>query len=209
MKNKYLIMTLACLIMVSCKKDGGDGRIQGHEYVDLGLSSGLKWATCNVGAKSPKEHGHYFAWGETSPKNEYAEENSLTYDVAMTDISGNALYDAATANWGDKWRMPTEDDCNELTEACDWIFGSFHGTNGYKVVGPNGNSIFLPIAGRIEDDSHLEYAGITGFYWSSTPDDDRIRAYGFILDNLDSWGDGTYTDICYRYRGFSIRPVSD
>ena len=96
MKNKYLIMTLACLIMVSCNKDGDNGKIQGHEYVDLGLPSGIKWATCNVGAKSPEESGHRFAWGETSPKNEYTKENSLLYNKKIKDdISGNAEYDAA------------------------------------------------------------------------------------------------------------------
>jgi hypothetical protein len=203
MKNKYLIMTLACLIMVSCKKDGGDGRIQGHEYVDLGLSSGLKWATCNVGAKSPKEHGHYFAWGETSPKNEYAEENSLTYDVAMTDISGNALYDAATANWGDKWRMPTEDDCNELTEACDWIFGSFHGTNGYKVVGPNGNSIYLPAAGwrNCTNNGSLYSVDSCGNYWSST------STHSIKADNLFIFSKGVAIISSERCQGLSVRLV--
>ena len=65
MKKIYLIMALSCLVMVSCKKDGGDGKIQGHEYVDLGLPSGIKWATRNLGADKPEDYGHYFAWGET------------------------------------------------------------------------------------------------------------------------------------------------
>lgn len=208
MKKIYLIMALACLLMVSCKKDGGDGKIQGHEYVDLGLPSGIKWATRNLGADKPEDFGHYFAWGETEPKNEYTKENSLTYNVVMTDISGNAQYDAATANWGDKWRMPTKDAIRELIVECDWIYGNLNGVNGSKVVGPNGNSIFLPLPGRIDDeyDEHLEYAGLNGYYWSSTPEnEDNNKAFALDIDNTY----GTDYDEYYRYRGSSIRPVSD
>ena len=195
-------MALSCLVMVSCKKDGGDGKIQGHEYVDLGLPSGIKWATRNLGADKPEDYGHYFAWGETEPKNEYTEENSLTYNVVMTDISGNAQYDAATANWGDKWRMPTKDAIKELIEECDWICEGVNGVNGYKVVGPNGNSIFLPFSGRIDDEygEHLLSAGSREFYWSSTPyNEDENKVY--ILMNRDIY------DLCC-YIGCSIRPVS-
>ena len=66
MKKIYLIMTLVCMMMVSFKPEGGDGRHEGHEYVDLGLS--VKWATCNVGANSPEEYGNYYACGETTTK---------------------------------------------------------------------------------------------------------------------------------------------
>lgn len=199
-------MALACLVMVSCKKDGGDGETQGqetqeHEYVDLGLPSGIKWATRNLGADKPEDYGHYFAWGETEPKNEYTEENSLTYDVVMTDISGNAQYDAATANWGDKWRMPTKDAIDELIEECDWIREGVNGVNGYKVVGPNGNSIFLPFSGQIDDEygDHLLSAGSHGFYWSSTPyNKDENKVYILM-------GGGLEDEYCYI--GCSIRPV--
>ncbi len=81
--------------------------------VDLGLS--VKWATCNVGATTPEEYGDYFAWGETTTRETYTEE---TYNVSMNDISGNAQYDAATANWGGDWRMPTYDELNELINSC-------------------------------------------------------------------------------------------
>ncbi len=117
MKRVCLLMTLVCMMMVSCKPaegedpinpDGSDGKPEGHEYVDLGLS--VKWATCNVGATKPEEYGNYYAWGETATKSEYTEDNSLTYGKQMRDISGNAQYDAATANWGGTWRMPTNDE---------------------------------------------------------------------------------------------------
>lgn len=80
-------------------KGSGKSKINGHEYVDLGLPSGLKWATCNVGAKSPSDYGSYFAWGEINTKSNYEKSISLTYDRTIEDISGEPEFDAARANW--------------------------------------------------------------------------------------------------------------
>lgn len=217
MKKTFLILAIiAGAIMVSCKKDGGDGKIQGHEYVDLGLPSGLKWATCNVGADKPEDYGHYFAWGETSPKNEYTEENSATYGKHMDgiSISGRAGYDAATANWCGTWRMPTEEEMDELEYYCNWTRTTQKGVNGYKATGPSGNSIFFPAAGcRIG--SSLEYAGSEGYYWSSSVTnwispvtntmivDDRCSWRLYLEDS--EWG----VCDCSRYAGLSVRPVSE
>lgn len=77
-----------------------DNKINGHEYVDLGLPSGLKWATCNVGASCPEEYGQYFAWGETEQKAEFMNANCLTLDREFGDIGGNPKYDVARAKWG-------------------------------------------------------------------------------------------------------------
>lgn len=121
MKKTFTILVLVVIvstIMFSCNRDDFDGKIEGHKYVDLGLPSGLKWATCNIGAKTPEDYGEYFAWGETSPKEEYTEENSLTHRVEMKDISGSAIYDAATANWGGSWRIPTKNEMEELSFYC-------------------------------------------------------------------------------------------
>ena len=194
-------MTLVCMMMVSFKPDGSDGKHEGHGYVDLGLS--VKWATCNVGATSPEDYGHYFAWGETSPKEEYTEENSLTYRKDMSDIAGNAQYDAATANWGGDWRMPTCAEQEELLDSCTWTWTTQNGVNGYNVKGPNGNSIFLPAAG-CRGGSSLEYAGSYGCYWSSTPCDygRDYYAYGLYFGS-----DGQGLGDCYRYYGLSVRPV--
>ena len=121
-----------------------DGMINGHQYVDLGLSSGLKWATCNVGADSPEDYGNYYAWGETETKAEYTEDNSVTYGQQLNDISGNAQYDAAAANWGGSWRMPTRDEIKELMYNCSWTPETQNGVDGFKVTGNNGNYIFIP-----------------------------------------------------------------
>ena len=176
------------------------GTINGHKYVDLGLS--VKWACCNVGAESPEEYGDYFAWGETTPKSEYTEENSKTYRKNIGDISGNPAYDAATANWGGSWRMPTRAEMQELIDNCTWTWTIQNGVKGCKVKGPNGNSIFLPAAGR-RFGSSLNYAGNTGFYWRSTPDESRTNGAYYLYFYSGSelyWG--------YRHYGLSVRPVS-
>ena len=179
--------------------------INGHEYVDLGLPSGLKWATCNVGANAPHEYGDYFAWGETSTKTEYALDNSRTYGVKnMSDISGNSNYDAARANWGGSWRMPTKGEMEELRDECTWTKTSQSGVNGYKVTGPNGNSIFLPAAGYC-DGSSRNCVGEGGYYWSSTPNE----GYAYGAYYLSFYSGGLNVDWYFRNRGRTIRPVSE
>ena len=185
--------------------------INGHEYVNLGLPSGLKWATCNVGATSPEEYGDYFAWGETTKKTEYTEENSLTLGLSdyqlqslgYIDSEGNltAQYDAARANWGGDWRMPTRAEIKELINNCTWTWTTQSGVNGCKVEGPNGNSIFLPAAGySLWSQSYND--GYNGDYWSSTPHDDSYFAYYFSFGNgIES----VYDHL--RNLGRSVRPV--
>lgn len=180
-----------------------DGHINGHGYVNLGLPSGLKWATCNVGASSPSDYGSYFAWGETTTKSSYTEENSRTYNVDLGDISGDPNYDAARANWGSTWRMPTKSEFEELLNKCKWTWTTSGGKKGYKIVGPNGNSIFFPSAGsRLW--SSLYTAGARGYYWSSAPDSDSKLAYYLFFDSSDHEM-GWYG----RYYGRSVRPVSE
>ncbi|MBO7616100.1 MAG: leucine-rich repeat protein [Bacteroidales bacterium] len=157
-----------------------------HAYVDLGLPSGTKWATCNVGAYSPEEYGDYFAWGETTPKDVY---NWSTYQYCngsqntMTKYCNNSSYgyegftddlttllpedDAATANWGPDWRMPTEEEWEELLDNTTVTWTTQNGVNGRLFTATNGNSLFLPAAGY-RGSSSLQYAGSHGNYWSSS-----------------------------------------
>ena len=178
------------------------GTINGHQWVDLGLS--VKWATCNVGASSPSDYGGYYAWGETRTKSEYTEDNSSTYGINIGDISGDIRYDAARANWGGTWRLPTQAEMQELIGKCTWTWTSQGGHNGYRVTGPNGSSIFLPAAGY-RGGSSLNLAGDACSYWSSTPDEsDAGNAYALYFFSSDlsrGWDD--------RYYGQSVRPVSD
>ncbi len=160
----------------------------GHEYVDLGLPSGLLWATCNVGATAPEEYGDYFAWGEVEPKSYYdwsSEGNYKwgTYDGSDSQNYGMTKYnktdgktvldpedDAAHVNWGGDWRMPTLTEMQELLDSdnCTWEWTTQNGVYGRKVTSvSNGNSIFLPAAG-FRVNSSLSYAGALGYYWSSS-----------------------------------------
>ena len=220
MKRVCLFMTLVCMMMVSCKLDGSDGKHEGHGYVDLGLS--VKWATCNVGAASPEDYGDYFAWGETETKSEYTEGNSATYGLSISELQSqgyiggtyllrfingagnlNPQYDAAAANWGGDWRMPTKAEQQELLNNCTWTWIRQNGVSGYNVEGPNGNSIFLPAAG-CRYGSSLNNAGSFANYWSSTPIDDNYGSYAYNL-NFGSVCQYVY-GIRFDY-GFSVRPV--
>ena len=163
------------------------------EYVDLGLPSGVKWATFNVGATQPEEYGDYFAWGETEPKELYDES---TYSEKEED--------AATANWGSEWRMPTQAEQDELRTECSWTWMTKNDVNGYKVVGPNGNSIFLPAAGYCSGSS-LYNVGHKGFYWASslyTGNTSYAYYLSFTYNDVSRYSN----DRCY---GQSVRPVYD
>ncbi len=130
-----------------------DPIISEGEAVDLGLS--VLWATCNLGAKSPEEDGYLFAWGEVSPKDYYFQDTYSYYDNDKeiyidigSDISGTE-YDAAHVMLGKGWRIPTKDEMNELVEKCNWEWTQLNNQNGFKVTGPNGASIFLSAADKI------------------------------------------------------------
>ena len=192
-----------------------------HAYVDLGLPSGLLWATCNVGADNPEEYGDYFAWGETQPKDTY---NWSTYQYCMgnsntlTKYCTDASYgyngftdnlttllpedDAATANWGSDWRMPTQEEWQELYDNTTVTWTTQNGMNGRLFTASNGNSLFLPAAGY-RDNSSLYNAGSDGFYWSSSLDTDHPFHAGDFA--FKSGGCNMYGNT--RFYGFAVRPV--
>ena len=190
--------------------------IDEHEYVDLGLPSGTLWATCNVGASKPEEYGDYFAWGETTTKSTYSwstyfdtDDNVSTFKKYYNNGGLTELQpadDAATANWGSGWKMPSRAQIEELINGSYtmWEWTTLNGVNGRKVTSKsNGNSIFLPAAGCRWDDG-LYNAG-SGGYWSSSlsPDDDN-GAY-FLHFDSDLW----YWDYFNHDRGsgLSVRAV--
>ena len=214
-----LIMCIMTLALVGCvnkleienndnnngiESEVVSGSINGHEYVDLGLPSGTKWATCNVGANNPEEYGNYYAWGEIMAKSEYTEENCVTCGESMDDISGDTNYDVARTIWGESWRIPTKAELEELKNKCTWTWCSQDDVNGYKIIGPNGNSIFIPAAGYYDGASRI-YVGKSGGYWSSTPyESNTSRAYDF---GFYSGGRSMYW--YYRYIGRTVRPVTE
>ena len=192
----------------------GHGTVNGYEYADLGLS--VKWAACNVGASSPEDYGNYYAWGETetAPNNNYSESNCSAYGLTISQLQSSGyidgdgnlmpLHDAATANWGHTWRMPTKTEQQELLDNCEWEWTQVNGVNGYKVTGPNGNSIFLPAAGY-RYGSSLYNAGEYGFYWSSTPYESNSNSAYYLYFNSSSQG----VNWGRRYSGRSVRPVTE
>lgn len=181
------------------------GSINGHNYVDLGLPSGVLWATCNVGASSPSDYGNYYAWGEIKIKYSYDESNFDAIDKGVFDDIANTYRDVACLDWKSAWRMPTKEDLYELVRKCTWTWVAIGGRNGYKVMGPNGNSIFLPAAGCRE--------GKTGFgtdylggYWSSTPRGGETDCPWYLYINSLRY----VVDITYRpFVGYPIRPVAN
>ena len=174
--------------------------INGHEWVDLGLS--VKWATCNVGATSPSDYGDYFAWGEISTKSSYTENNSKTYKKHMDDIAGNSQYDAARANWGSTWRMPTKKEFKELRDQCIWTWTSLGGRSGYRVTSKtNGNSIFLPAAGCRYGESLLQVGSYGNYLSASTYFNKDCRN---LLFDSSSVYPRSYSQRAY---GGSVRPV--
>ncbi|MBR2051643.1 MAG: hypothetical protein IJ961_04130 [Bacteroidales bacterium] len=189
---------------------GSDSEIAGHEYVDLGLPSGLKWATCNVGAEKPEDYGDYFAWGEIETKSEYTESNSLTHGKQMDDISGDVQYDVAAANWGGSWRMPTKDEMIELVSNCEWEWiliekNDYDSVKCYKGIGPNGNSVIFPVAGCYNGPSLIS-VGTGGLCWTSTPYDVMLNlAYEFYFNDYNA----EVSYIGNRFIGQSVRPVSE
>ncbi len=196
-----------------------------HGYVDLGLS--VMWATCNVGAESMLEPGDLIAWGEVSPKDNYADSTykwggdgyrKVTKYVA-SEVSGeiDSLLtllpedDAATVNWGDEWRMPTEEEWDELRENCYVEFRNVNGVAGHMITAKNGNWIFLPAVNYISEfndsgkDEH-------GYYWSSSL---RINVYYSDWAISETLGHSNYSGkgkdsakgAMQRSWGMSVRPV--
>ena len=174
--NHYVVSLAFVLVSLSCtqlpfggdRASGSSGTIDGHEYVDLGLS--VKWATCNLGAQHPGEVGDYYAWAESTPHTEWTEANyNFNFAPCDNDYVLDAKYDAITVNWGNSWRMPTKEEIEELIDPnkCDWIWAENYensGNSGCLVTSKiNGNSIFLPAG-------HSRLSKAAGNYWSSTGD---------------------------------------
>jgi uncharacterized repeat protein (TIGR02543 family) len=169
------------------------------EYVDLGLPSGTLWATCNVGAQNPWNYGDYFAWGEVTTKEVY------NWDTYTAGDATSPLYDAATVNMGSNWRMPTQAECQELLDNCEWEWTSDYngkGVSGYIVWDTyfHKTHIFLPAAG-IRYYSDLKIAGSDGLYWSSS-------VYGSVLAWELGFGSGGRGMYDYEgWFGLTVRAV--
>ena len=211
----YPLLIITALAVVACSKDDDTQwnnyekkYHNGYEYVDLGLPSGVMWATYNVGASSPEGYGDYYAWGETTTKSDYSKSsyqyhNGSDYVNIGSNISGTR-YDVARAQWGGSWRMPTKAEFQELIDRCTWTWTTYNNVNGCKVTGPNGNSIFLPAAGYREG-TGLGDRGSRGHYWSGSLDE-RFQGCAYLL----YFGSGDrHVFSIFREYGCSVRPVME
>ena len=190
----------------------------GHAFVDLGLPSGTLWATCNVGAESPEEYGDYFAWGEIWPKENYswktyelyAGGDTINRTIKFSRYNFSDSYvldlndDAAQANWGGIWRMPTLEEVEEIYYNCTWRWTKRGVQHGVTVTSKkNGKSIFLPAAGYYQATT-LRKAEEYGLYWSNTlSTSDKYSAHGFLFDSYNFNNSGSAD----RYIGRTVRPV--
>ena len=212
MKKKIFTLLLALGAIATTAQ--AQNTINGHEYVDLRLPSGTLWATCNVGAEKPEDYGDYFAWGETETKDDYSWDTyKFGKSDALTKYTGSDKSvldpdeDAATANWGEGWRMPTFDEIKELLDNTTNEWTELNGVKGRKFTAKNGsgNFIFLPASGY-RDGGSLSRVGLGGDYWSSSLDESNpASAYSlffFSYSVLAGWG---YFD---RYYGLCVRPVA-
>lgn len=229
---KFIILQLALIssfaLMLSCEEEPYSPPINipptdepEYEAVDLGLPSGVKWATFNVGARSPEGNGGYYAWGETETMFNYGwdvykwvnEDRKITKYSKYLDHKDilDLEDDPAHIHWGGDWRTPTQEEQKELLENCSWELATLKSVTGYKVTGSNGNSIFLPLAG-FRASSTVECRDDVGYYWSSS-----IYCYNgsivrenqaFCLAMQSEAYDGGYSCIDLdRYFGCSVRPV--
>ena len=220
-KFRALLAMGAALAFAACGTGGGTGT-ETAEWVDLGLPSGLLWATCNLGASSPEEYGDYYAWGETTTKEVY---DWSTYKYCTVDAEGGfpmltkyntssdygtpdnlttleAMDDAAAQKLGSGARMPTKVEWEELINNTIAEWTTQNGVNGRKFTASNGKSLFLPAAGY-RWDGELYYAGSSGVYRSSS----LYESYPNYAWNFYSHSVGQDRDYSSRYEGQSVRPV--
>ena len=220
MKKVFLfscgLLVAFSVLLVSCEQDVDNEESSengcfhnGHEYVDLGLPSGTKWATCNVGATEPWEYGGYYAWGETEEKDNYDWSTykwcNGSYDT-MTKYCIDSDYgtvdnktildledDVAHVKWGGSWRMPTIEEYEELGRLCTLVWCSVNNVSGCKVIGPNGNNVFFPAAGNV----------VVG--WLNTLYN-KEEDYAYCIELEFAESELGY-DAYYREMGLSVRPV--
>jgi hypothetical protein len=198
----------------------------GHEYVDLGLPSGTKWATMNVGATSETDYGLYFQWGDTQGYTseqvgsgegqkaftwtdyKYSDNGSSSVMTKYNATDGKTLLDleddSVAANWGGNWRMPTLKQFRELLDNTEKRWTTVNNVEGYKFTNKTDSSkyIFIPAAGLARNGS-VDYVGYGGYVWSSSISSDYVDSGSYLTCNSDYVDVGSYS----RYYGLSVRGV--
>lgn len=215
---KKLLFPVLCVLIASfsaCRpvepeyKSGNKHEPSGSD-VNLGLS--VNWANVNVGATAPEDYGDYFAWGEATSKSDYSWSSYKYWNVLSVTLTKYYSVDSKTllespddvahVKWGNNWRIPTDEEWNELRTKCTWTWSTQNGVSGYRISASNGNSIFLPAAGNRYFLRHHD-KGTKGSYWSSSlsmTSSDEAYIVNFDSSNVNMGSN-------YRYSGLSVRPV--
>ena len=191
-----------------------------YNAIDLGLPSGMKWCSKNVGADSPEDYGLYFAWGDTQGYTKddghtfydetyryyYFNGSFWTYDYDIgSDIAGT-MYDAATANMDSNWKMPTLEQCQELIDNTTHESLEQNGVMGMKFTSKtNGKSIFIPASGDFFSGDAIQYAGSSGQLWLSTYDTSIGEPKKLTFSCSNNW---VGTGITVRFYGQPVRAVT-
>lgn len=195
----------------------------GHAYVDLGLPSGTKWATMNVGATKPEEYGLYFAWGDTQGYTasqvgsgegqkafawadyKWSEDGGTTMSK-YNETDGKTVLDleddAVAVAWGGSWKIPTEAQCQELIDNTTYTWTAVNGVNGGKFTASNGNYIFIPAAGIVYY-GIMHYVGDSGFIWDTSLGSDGVRNSNYLYFG----GSKDFVNSNLRCHGYSVRGV--
>lgn len=221
--NKTKTVLAAIMLMavsVSAKAQNNEP----HAFVDLGLPSGTLWAETNVGASGQEGVGDVFSWGETEPQTPYQMRSTYKYCITnnrnscLTKYCSNSIFgcdsfvdklillqeddDAAVANWGSDWRIPTREQWKELMDNTTRKWSEWYGVKGCFLIGQNGNRIFLPAVGTYFDEEGFNEQ-VAGYYWSSSLDingPDCAHIFYFDADRAEM-------SSFPRTNGMSIRPV--
>lgn len=228
-KMEYKAITLPNGNVISDMTDTQETQLTiNTEYVDLGLPSGLKWATMNIGAEKESDYGIMFAWGQTdnAVATNFVDSENYPYNWAsykycngtyntLTKYNNKSSYgtvdnktvlgpedDAATQIMGSEWRMPTKIDCRELINNTTNKWTQVNGVNGRKFTASNGNSIFIPAAGYCDNGSVYSVGG-NGYVWSSSLDTSTPKYAWCLYFYSNNCNMGCSNRNC----GFSVRGV--
>ena len=179
------------------------GEINGHPWVDLGLPSGTKWATYNVGTTAIHGVGTRIAWGETATKKLFSPDTYKHNEIELPSYAGNTDYDLATLQWGDGWYTPSLQQWEELIEHCQWEYVMINGINGVLFTSHKTyNTIFLPSTGYTDDETYkLKYTTYNLAYWASTGSPHN-GAYSYIANYEHG-----YMTTTNRYVAHCVRAV--
>ena len=181
---------------------------ESYEMIDLGLPSGIKWASKNIGSLRPSDIGGRYSWGELVTKDSYNWDTYRWYSNGSITKYNNTDEkteldtddDIAFQTLGGYWRMPSKENLHELMTCCTWAAEIFEGVNGFRVTGPNGNSIYLPCNGQLDPWSLNHTSSV--MLWSRETES-NLNAFRLIYDEFEQ----SVANVNTKRDGLCVRAV--